>query len=413
MTPSAGQADDRNRQQGVKLMQKIYNPISRRRFVAGALGSGAAVAAPAVLTGAHAAGELKMATFYALSGPGSLFGPTQTAVTKLAVDEINAGGGIDGRKVTVVPSDGGAPPAEAAKSAIRLMLRDKVDIVVGSHDSAVREAIVAALKGRVPYVYTPLYEGGECNPNVYVTADTPQQQVQPSITWLAKTLGAKSYYLIGNDYVWPRKTNEQAKKYIAAAGGKVVGEEYVPLGAPNKFEDAVTRIKAKKPDLVVITLVGGDNINFNRTFAGFGLDKSIKRISYLLEEQTLLGIGDKSSSGLYSAMSYFENEKSAANAKFKAGYRKAAGAKAPQLGMIGVDTYGGVYCAKALIEKAGGTDAAKLMAAANNLEYRTPTGTAVMTNRHVVKDMFLAECKGTSFDIVQTFRAIAHGQTCS
>ncbi len=105
---------------------------------------------------------------------------------------------------------------------------------------------------------------------------------------------------------------------------------------------------------MVITLVGGDNINFNRTFAGFGLDKSIKRISYLLEEQTLLGIGDKSSSGLYSAMSYFENEKGEANAKFKAGYRKAAGAKAPQLGMIGVDTYGGVYCAKALIEKAGG-----------------------------------------------------------
>ena len=141
---------------------------------------------------------------------------------------------------------------------------------------------------------------GNATPNVYVTADTPQQQVQPSITYLAKTLAAKSYYFIGNDYVWPRKTNEQAKKYVEAAGGQVVGEEYVPLGAPNKFEDAVTRIKAKQPDLVVITLVGGDNINFNRTFAGFGLDKSIKRISYLLEEQTLLGIGDESSDGLYS-----------------------------------------------------------------------------------------------------------------
>ena len=167
--------------------------------------------------------------------------------------------------MTIIPADGGATPAEAAKAAIRLMLRDKVDLVLGSHNSAVREAIVAALKGRVPYVYTPLYEGGECNPNVYVTADSPQQQVQPSIAWLAKTQGAKSCYLIGNDYVWPRKTNEEAKKYIAAAGGRVVGEEYVPLGAPNKFEDAVTRIKAKKPDLVVITLVGGDNVNFNRT----------------------------------------------------------------------------------------------------------------------------------------------------
>ena len=394
-------------------MPKNIGQMSRRHFIAGALGSGAAAVAPAALTGARAADDLKMATFYALSGPGSLFGPTQTACTRLAIDQINAAGGVGGRKVTVIPSDGGAPPAEAAKSAIRLMLRDKVDIVVGSHDSAVREAIVAALKGRVPYVYTPLYEGGECNPNVFVTADTPQQQVLPSIDYLAKTLGAKTYYLIGNDYVWPHKTNEQAKKYIAAAGGKVVGEEYVPLGAPNKFEDAVTRIKAKKPDLVVITLVGGDNINFNRAFAGFGLDKSIKRISYLLEEQTLLGIGDKSSNGLYSAMSYFENEQSAANSKFKASIKKAFGAKTPPLGAIGVDTYGGVYCAKALIEKAGGTDAGKLMAAADNLSYRTATGTAVMTNRHVVKDMYLAECKGTSFDIVQTFKAVAHGQTCS
>ena len=394
-------------------MQKTFDPISRRRFVAGALGAGAAVVAPAVLTGARAAGELKLATYFPLSGPAALFGPTGTACAKLAVDQINAGGGIGGRKVTIIPADGGAPPAEAAKAAIRLMLRDKVDIVLGSHNSAVREAIVAALKGRVPYLYTPLYEGGECNPNVYVTADTPQQQVQPSIDYLARTLGAKTYYLIGNDYVWPRKTNEQAKKYIAAAGGKVVGEEYLPLGAPNKFEDAVTRINARKPDLVVITLVGGDNVNFNRTFAGFGLDKSIKRISYLLEELTLLGIGDKSSNGLYSAMSYFVNEKSETNARFKASFAKAFAPKPPPLSMLGVDSYSGVYCAKALIEKAGGTgDAARLMAAADNLSYKTATGTAVMTNRHVVKDMYLAECKGTRLDIVQTFKAVAHGQTC-
>ena len=395
-------------------MLKNLNPITRRRFVAGALGTGAAVAAPAVLTGAKAAGEFKMATFLALSGPASLFGPTQTACAKLAVDQINAAGGIGGNKVTVIPADGGATPAEAAKAAIRLMLRDKVDLVLGSHNSAVREAIVAALKGRVPYVYTPLYEGGECNSNVYVTADSPQQQVQPSISWLAKTLGAKTYYLIGNDYVWPHKTNEQAKKYIAAAGGKVVGEEYLPLGAPNKFEDAVTRIKAKKPDLVVITLVGGDNVNFNRTFAGFGLDKSIKRVSYLLEELTLSGIGDKSSNGLYSAMSYFVNEKSEANEKFKASFAKAFAPKPPPLSMLGADVYSGIYCAKALVERAGGTkDAGKLMAAANNLSYKTATGTGAMTNRHVVKDMYLAECKGTSFDIVETFKAVAHGQTCS
>ena len=104
-----------------------------------------------------------------------------------------------------------------------------------------------------------------------------------------KERSVKNFYLIGNDYVWPRKSNKHAKKYIAENGGKVVGEEYVPFGAPNKFEEAVTRIKSAKPDAVLITLVGADNVNFNRTFAGFGLDKDIARLSLLLEENTLHG----------------------------------------------------------------------------------------------------------------------------
>lgn len=394
-------------------MSTFKKPVSRRQFVGGALGASAAIAAPGIISSAQAADTLKIATFFALSGPAALFGPTQTACTKLAVEEINAAGGIGGKKVSIIAADGGAPPAEAAKSAIRLMLRDKVDMVVGSHDSAVREAVVAALKGRVPYIYTPLYEGGECNPNVYVTADTPQQQVQPSITHLAKSTGAKTFYLIGNDYVWPRKTNEQVKKYIAESGGKVVGEEYLPLGAPNKFEDSVTRIKSRNPDMVVITLVGGDNVNFNRTFAGFGLDKSIKRVAYLLEELTLAGIGANNSKGLHSAMSYFANAKSDANLKFKANYKKMFGDKAPPLSLLGVDGYNGMYCAKALIEKAGSTDAAKLMAASKDLTFQTATGPATMTNRHVVKDMFLAECKGTDFNVLKSFSAVAHGQTCA
>ena len=133
----------------------------------------------------------------------------------------------------------------------------------------------------MPYIYTPVYEGGECAFNTYVIADTPEQQIRPSLTWMMKDKGAKSIYMIGDDYVWPRKCNEQAKKYIAENGGKVVAEEYVPFGAPNKFEEIVTRIKSAKPDAVLITLVGADNVNFNRTFAGFGLDKDIARLSLL------------------------------------------------------------------------------------------------------------------------------------
>src|SRR6266849_1372756 len=281
-------------------------PTTRRRFLGTAVGGVAMGLAPGLLRTAGAADqEFKIGLVIALSGPASLCGPTQQASAELATDEINKAGGILGRQIKLFPTDGGGPPAETAKSMVRLLLEEKVDLVIGSHDSASREALVSTLKGRVPYIYTPVYEGGECAFNTYVIADTPEQQIRPSVTWLMTERKVKSFYMIGNDYVWPHKSNDHAKKYIAENGGKVIGEEYVPLGAPNKFEEVVTRIKSAKPDAVLITVIGADNVNFNRTFAGFALDKDIARLSLLLEENTLKGIGAENSANLYSSMSYY------------------------------------------------------------------------------------------------------------
>jgi urea transport system substrate-binding protein len=384
-----------------------------RRTLLGAAAAGAALGTlPGLIRPAAAAGEFKIGLFAALSGPASLFGPTQKACAELATEEINKAGGILGRQIKLIPTDAGGPPAESTKSAIRLMLEENVDMFVGSHDSATREALVATIKGKVPYIYTPTYEGGECAFNTYVIADTPEQQIRPSVAYMMKERGAKSVYLIGDDYVWPRKCNEHAKRYIAENGGSVVAEEYVPFGAPNKFEEIVTRIKSAKPDMVLITLVGADNVNFNRTFAGFGLDKDIARLSLLLEENTLLGIGTDSSSNLFSSLSYYANAPGEANKKFKAAYFAKFGDKAPQLGLIGADCYGGIYCAQALATKAGGTDAKKCMAASEGLTFPTAAGQVTMRGRHVDKTMFLATCKGTEFDIIKTFADVKSGDEC-
>ena len=305
--------------------------------------------------------EFKIGFFIALSGPAALFGPTQRACADLAAEKINKAGGIMGRPVKLLFTDAGGPPAETAKSAVRLMLEDKVDLFIGSHDSATREANVATIKGKVPYIYSPVYEGGECSPNVYCLGETPPQQAQPAIEFFAKEKKAKTFYLIGDDYVWPRKSNEQVKKFVAQYGGKVIGEEYVPFGAPNKFEEAVTRIKGAKPDAVVSTLVGADNVNFNRTFAGFGLDKTIARMALLLEENTLLGIGAENSGNLYSCMGYFANNTADAPKKFKAEYmaqvrRQGAAAQHHRRRLLLPRS----TCAKALFEKAGTADMRKL-----------------------------------------------------
>jgi urea transport system substrate-binding protein len=385
---------------------------SRRTLLSAAAAGAAFGAMPGLIRPAAAANEFKIGLFVALSGPASLFGPTQRASAELAADEINKAGGIMGRQIKLIPTDAGGPPAETTKSAVRLMLEENADVFVGSHDSATREALVGTIKGKVPYIYTPVYEGGECSFNTYVTADTPEQQIRPSLTWMMKDKGAKSIYMIGDDYVWPRKCNEQARKYIAENGGKVTAEEYVPFGAPNKFEEVVTRIKSAKPDAVLITLVGADNVNFNRTFAGFGLDKDIARLSLLLEENTLHGIGADGSKNLYSCMSYYENAPTEAAKKFKADYLAKFGDKAPQLGRIGADCYEGVYCAKALVTKAGGTNANKCMAASEGITFPTAAGDVTMHGRHVDKTMFLADCNGTEFNIIKTFADIKSGDEC-
>jgi urea transport system substrate-binding protein len=356
--------------------------------------------------------EFKVGFFIALSGPAALFGPTQRACADLAMEKINKAGGIIGRPVKLIFTDAGGPPAETAKSAVRLMLEDKVDLLIGSHDSATREANIATIKAKVPYIYSPVYDGGECSPNVYCLGETPPQQAQPATEFLAKERKAKAFYLIGDDYVWPRKSNEQVKKYVAQYGGKVVGEEYVPFGAPNKFEEAVTRIKGARPDAVVSTLVGADNVNFNRTFAGFGLDKSIARLALLLEENTLMGIGAENSANLYSCMGYFANNTADAPKKFKDEYIARYGDKAPQLSTIGADCYAALNLAKALFEKAGSSDAKKLMAASEGLSFDAPSGHVTMRGRQVDKDMYLAQCKGTNFEVFKTIKGVKSGTAC-
>src|SRR5262245_16808146 len=175
---------------------------TRRTFLATALGGAAFGVAPGLMRRAHAADDFKIGLFYAQSGPASLFGPTQLASAQLAVDEVNKAGGIMGRQIKLYPTDAGGPPADSTKSAVRLMLEDKVDLLIGSHDSATREALVATIKGKVPYIYTPVYEGGECSFNTYVIADTPEQQIRPAVTCVMNERDAKKFSFTGGVCVW-------------------------------------------------------------------------------------------------------------------------------------------------------------------------------------------------------------------
>ena len=222
-----------------------------RRDLLRAAGVGAlAIGASAIIRPAAAADAMKIGVLVADSGPAALFGPAQRAAAELGAATVNAKGGILGRQVEIVFADAGAPPAEVSKSAVKLMLSDKIEMIFGSHDSAVRQGVENVVKGKIPYVYTPVFEGDDCSPNVYFLGEVPEQELQKTLPKLLEFAKGKTFYLVGDDYVWARTTNEKAKKYIAEIGGTVVAEDYYPFGAPNKFESTVTKIKSAKPAIV-------------------------------------------------------------------------------------------------------------------------------------------------------------------
>jgi urea transport system substrate-binding protein len=385
--------------------------MSRRQFLK-LLGAAALAPAAAVLPfPARAAGPLKVGVLIPLSGPAGLFGPSSRDCATLGVEEVNAAGGVLGRKIEPIFADVGGPPADAVQAAQKLWRAEGVEAFIGMHDSAVRAALVGVFQGRVPYIYTPVYEGGECAKGTYVLGETPQQQLAPTIPWIAKSNKVDKWYLIGNDYNWPRLTNAAAKDYIKSAGGSVVGEEYLPFTVDN-FDSNLAAIKSSGANGVLITLVGGASVGFNRAFASFGLAGGVTRLGSLIEENTLMGIGAGNSANLYSSAGYFRNIDTEAAKAFAAAYATRFGDKAATLNSLGESTYEGVKFLQALAAKAGSLDVKAMDAAAEGVSYTGPRGPVVMTKRHVTRDVYLATAKGAEFQVVETFKSVGSGATC-
>ena len=359
-----------------------------------------------------AAADIKVGVLVPDSGPAGLFGPSTRNSATLAAEQINAAGGINGEAIELVFADVGVPPAEAAQAALRLWKGEGAQAFVGMHDSAVREALIGRFNGQVPYVYTPVYEGNSCAPGLYVTGETPSQQLAPVIPYLAENEGASKWYLIGHDYNWPRDTNALAKNYIAEAGGEVVGEEYVPFTV-SEFDSSLQRIKESGADAILITLVGGGSVGFNVSFAGFGLDEQALRLGTLIEENTLAGIGAENADRLFSSSGYFASIDSDAAVSFAADYTAAFGADAPALNGLGQSAYEGLMLLAALANKAGSLDVAAMDAAAEGTTWSTPRGENTLTGRHMAQTIYLADGSGGTFDIVASFDKVASSEACA
>lgn len=345
--------------------------------------------------------KLRIGNFLTFTGSPGIWGPTSTNSAMLAVAEINKRGGILGRELELSIYDSGGPTEEVVRRAEQAIAFDEVDLIMGSHISAVRVALRKVTGYRIPYIYTPVYEGGERTPGVMAIGETPRWQSRPSIHWLADVKRAARWYLIGSDYVWPWQSHRAVKRYIKEAGGQVVGEEFVPVGEDN-HEPHLARIRAARPDVVLISLIGTDSITFNRAFAEAGLASSTLRLGGAMDETVLLGIGADNTENLFCASGYFNCMASRANDEFLSGYHAMFGANAPPVGSVGQSNYEGLRFLEQVAHRAGSLAFRPLLNAARNTVYTAGRGPVTLLDGRAEMPMYLAEADGLDFRILRT-----------
>jgi urea transport system substrate-binding protein len=333
-----------------------------------------------------------------LTGSAGIFGPSSELCARLAAEEINAGGGLLDRPMALRVIDGSGAPEVVADRVDRLVGGGEVDAVVGWHISAVRRAVAPRLSMRVPYIYTALYEGGEATPGVFMVGETPDQQVLPALRWLAEERGLRRWAVVGNDYVWPRRTAEAAHRYVDVLGAEICDEMFVPLGT-ERFTSTIGRLLASRADGVLMLLVGQDAARFNRAFADVGLDQSCCRLSPLVCENTLLASGAEATGNLCAAAAYFESLVTRESLAFGGRYAARFGADAPPLNSPAESCYEGLKLLEALVREAESLDPAELSRAAVRVEYDGPRGDLHLRDRHLQQRIYLAEADGFEFHV--------------
>jgi ABC-type branched-subunit amino acid transport system substrate-binding protein len=334
-----------------------------------------------------------------LHGSAGIFGPSCELCAQLAVAEINAADGVLGRELELTIVDGSGHPAAVADEVGALAAAGVVDAVVGWHISAVRQVVAPRVADLVPYVYTALYEGGERTPGVFLTGEVPSRQLLPAMRWLNHEHGVRRWAIVGNDYVWPRVTARVAHAYAGACRGSICLEAFLPLGHRD-WRATIEAVERSRADAVLMLLVGEDAVTFNRAFAAAGLDTVCRRLSTLIDENTLAGSGAENTHGICAAAAYFESLATPESLDFGWRYSRRFGLDAPTLNSVGESCYEGILLLSSLAHRAGSLDVRRMTAAAESLSYAGPRGEVLMRQRHLDQRVYLAEAHDLQLDVV-------------
>ncbi|MCL6634451.1 MAG: urea ABC transporter substrate-binding protein [Peptococcaceae bacterium] len=337
-------------------------------------------------------GTIKVGILHSLSGTMAISEVSLRDAELMAIDEINASGGVLGKKIEPIIEDGASDWPTFAEKAKKLLQRDKVATVFGCWTSASRKAVLPVFEGNKGLLWYPVqYEGLESSPNIFYTGAAPNQQITPAVTWLLQN-NKKRFYLLGSDYVFPRTANKIIKAQLAAEGGTLVGEEYTPLGHTD-YSTIISKIKAARPDVVFNTLNGDSNVAFFKQLRDAGItSRDIVTMSVSIAEEEIRGIGAENMAGHLAVWNYFQTTDTPENKAFVQKYKSRYGQNRVTDDPIEA-AYFQVYLWAEAVKKAGTTDVDKVREASRNLEFKAPEGLVKVDpeNQHTWKTVRIGE----------------------
>lgn len=343
----------------------------------------------------------RVALLIPMCGAAGMWAPSCIASAEVALKELNAQAGICGRQVEVVVIDAAIEAETRAETVIgELIAQSQIDAIVGMHISAMRQRIIGTVRGRIPFIYTPLYEGGETTPGVFAIGDTPARQLGPAIRYMSDRFRLKKWALIGNDYIWPRVSHAYAKRELARQHLDLVSEIYLSFSS-DKIGDAVDALDKSGADAVLMSLVGQDAVVFNRIFGGMKLHRRMFRLSCAIEENGLLASGARNLDRLFSSASYFAGLDTTENARFRSKYHSLHHERAPMLNSLGQSTYEGFHFLASLVRHHDQDWRLQRMSASQPIAYKSARRGIYKTNAGAISPVFVARANGLVFDDLQ------------
>ena len=393
--------------------------MQRRSILKTALATGAfAVAsawAPQILAQSN---TIKVGILHSLSGTMAISETSLKDVALMAIEEINAKGGVLGRKLEPVVVDPASNWPLFAEKARGLLSQDKVAVTFGCWTSVSRKSVLPVYKELNGLLFYPVqYEGEELEKNVFYTGAAPNQQAIPAVEYLMSKEGgaAKRFVLLGTDYVYPRTTNKILRAFLKSKGVKDsdIDEVYTPFGHSD-YQTIVANVKkfATGGKTAVISTINGDsNVPFYKELGNAGLKATdVPVVAFSVGEEELRGVDTKPLVGHLAAWNYFQSIKNPVNDDFIKKWKAYAIAKKlPNANTVVTNdpmeaTYIGIYMWKQAVEKAKTTDVNKVIAAMGGQTFKAPSGFTVKMdekNHHLHKPVFIGEVKGDGqFNVV-------------